>query len=211
MPRRVRGSPFDARRSGQRRVTRGRHVLKIHVCERRRPVESIFRTARTTMNRLLADIRACRECALHLPHGPRPVIQAHPMARLLNIGQPSHPTPDRPRRQQRRQPVQNQSKLHRRMSQPPGQRPGDNEHQHPKPALAPRPPTERQPNDEEQQRRDHRPDKCRHEDQIVALGKQLHRLNHKPIQRHADQPRQPTWCDGHRNLGIGSRRLNGLG
>ncbi len=39
------------------------------------------------MNRLLADIRACRECALHLPHGPRPVIQAHPMARLLIIGQ----------------------------------------------------------------------------------------------------------------------------
>lgn len=39
------------------------------------------------MNRLLADIRACRECALHLPHGPRPVIQAHPMAKLLIIGQ----------------------------------------------------------------------------------------------------------------------------
>ena len=39
------------------------------------------------MNRLLADIRACRECALNLPHGPRPVIQAHPMARLLIIGQ----------------------------------------------------------------------------------------------------------------------------
>ncbi len=39
------------------------------------------------MNRLLTDIRACRECVLHLPHGPRPVIQAHPLARLLIIGQ----------------------------------------------------------------------------------------------------------------------------
>lgn len=39
------------------------------------------------MKELLADIRACRECELHLPHGPRPVIQAHPSARLLIIGQ----------------------------------------------------------------------------------------------------------------------------
>jgi uracil-DNA glycosylase len=32
---------------------------------------------------LLADIRACRICAAHLPHGPRPVLRAsagHPRA-----------------------------------------------------------------------------------------------------------------------------------
>ncbi len=39
------------------------------------------------MNALLKRIRACRECAAHLPHGPRPVLQAHPSARLLIIGQ----------------------------------------------------------------------------------------------------------------------------
>jgi uracil-DNA glycosylase len=39
------------------------------------------------MNDLLTRIRACAACAAHLPHGPRPVIQAHPAARLLIIGQ----------------------------------------------------------------------------------------------------------------------------
>ena len=39
------------------------------------------------VNTLLARIRACAECAAHLPLGPRPVIQAHPSARLLIIGQ----------------------------------------------------------------------------------------------------------------------------
>jgi uracil-DNA glycosylase len=36
---------------------------------------------------LLAEIRACRLCASHLPHGPRPVVQAGADARLLIIGQ----------------------------------------------------------------------------------------------------------------------------
>ncbi len=39
------------------------------------------------MNTLLARIRACTECTAHLPHGPHPVIQADPLARLLIIGQ----------------------------------------------------------------------------------------------------------------------------
>ncbi|MSU50305.1 MAG: uracil-DNA glycosylase family protein [Opitutus sp.] len=39
------------------------------------------------MKTLLARIRSCRECERFLPHGPRPVIQAHPSARLLIIGQ----------------------------------------------------------------------------------------------------------------------------
>ncbi|RJG07503.1 uracil-DNA glycosylase family protein [Noviherbaspirillum cavernae] len=37
--------------------------------------------------RLLADVRACNVCAAHLPHEPRPVVQAGPTARLLIVGQ----------------------------------------------------------------------------------------------------------------------------
>ncbi|WP_442807859.1 uracil-DNA glycosylase family protein [Trinickia soli] len=36
---------------------------------------------------LLAEIRACRACEAHLPHGPRPVLQAGRSARVLVIGQ----------------------------------------------------------------------------------------------------------------------------
>ncbi|MGO1002184.1 uracil-DNA glycosylase family protein [Lysobacter sp. CA196] len=36
---------------------------------------------------LLDAIRACTLCAPHLPHGPRPVVQADPRARLLIAGQ----------------------------------------------------------------------------------------------------------------------------
>jgi len=36
---------------------------------------------------LMARIRACRVCARHLPHGCRPVLQAHPDARLLIVSQ----------------------------------------------------------------------------------------------------------------------------
>lgn len=36
---------------------------------------------------LLADVRACTLCAAHLPAGPRPVLQAHPAARILIAGQ----------------------------------------------------------------------------------------------------------------------------
>lgn len=40
-----------------------------------------------TFIQLLSDIRACQVCAAHLPHGPRPVVQASPQATLLIIGQ----------------------------------------------------------------------------------------------------------------------------
>ena len=46
-----------------------------------------MRESRASFNRLLADIRACRECASYLPHGPRPVLQAHPDARVLIVSQ----------------------------------------------------------------------------------------------------------------------------
>lgn len=36
---------------------------------------------------LLAQVRACTLCADHLPHGPRPVLQLHPQARILIVGQ----------------------------------------------------------------------------------------------------------------------------
>ena len=36
---------------------------------------------------LLAEIRACRVCAPRLPLGPRPVVQLHPLARVLVVGQ----------------------------------------------------------------------------------------------------------------------------
>lgn len=36
---------------------------------------------------LLAEVRACTLCAEHLPHGPRPIVQLHPQARILIAGQ----------------------------------------------------------------------------------------------------------------------------
>lgn len=33
------------------------------------------------------EIEACTRCAAHLPHGPRPVVQISPTARLLIVGQ----------------------------------------------------------------------------------------------------------------------------
>lgn len=46
-----------------------------------------MRESRASFDRLLVDIRACRECAAYLPHGPRPVLQAHPDAKLLIVSQ----------------------------------------------------------------------------------------------------------------------------
>jgi len=40
-----------------------------------------------TLDRLLADIRACRLCEAHLPLGPRPVLQASASSRLLIVSQ----------------------------------------------------------------------------------------------------------------------------
>jgi uracil-DNA glycosylase len=39
------------------------------------------------MQKLIDDARACTLCAAHLPHGVRPVFQAHPNARILVVGQ----------------------------------------------------------------------------------------------------------------------------
>jgi uracil-DNA glycosylase len=39
------------------------------------------------MNRLLAQIRKCRECEMHLEHGVNPVIAASPKSKIIIIGQ----------------------------------------------------------------------------------------------------------------------------
>ncbi len=44
-------------------------------------------SSRATLQSLLAEIRACRACEAHLPHGPRPVLQVGRDARVLVIGQ----------------------------------------------------------------------------------------------------------------------------
>lgn len=40
-----------------------------------------------SFTQLLTEVRACTICAEHLPHGPRPVVQLHPQARILIAGQ----------------------------------------------------------------------------------------------------------------------------
>ena len=40
-----------------------------------------------TLDTLLAEVRACRICAAHLPLGPRPVLRASATARVLIVGQ----------------------------------------------------------------------------------------------------------------------------
>lgn len=42
---------------------------------------------RDPLTSLMADIRDCRICAEHLPHGCRPVLQASKSARILLVGQ----------------------------------------------------------------------------------------------------------------------------
>ncbi len=41
----------------------------------------------TNLAALVKEIRACRHCADQLPHAPRPVLRAHPDARLCIVGQ----------------------------------------------------------------------------------------------------------------------------
>lgn len=40
-----------------------------------------------SLQRLLGEVRACRLCEEHLPHGPRPVLRVASSARLLIVGQ----------------------------------------------------------------------------------------------------------------------------
>lgn len=44
-------------------------------------------SSRVPLEALLAQIRACRACEAHLPHGPRPVLQVGRDARVLVVGQ----------------------------------------------------------------------------------------------------------------------------
>lgn len=45
------------------------------------------RDTQAALERLLAEVRACRVCAAALPLGPRPVLRASASARLLIVGQ----------------------------------------------------------------------------------------------------------------------------
>lgn len=45
------------------------------------------KSAAGELDALLAEVRACRLCAKHLPLGPRPVLRASATARLLIVGQ----------------------------------------------------------------------------------------------------------------------------
>ncbi len=46
-----------------------------------------IRPATGAVKQLLGETRACRICAAHLPHGPRPVLQASATARRLIVSQ----------------------------------------------------------------------------------------------------------------------------
>lgn len=50
-------------------------------------LERGFQAAVKDLDALVDDIRACRACAAHLPHDPRPVVWVHPEARILIAGQ----------------------------------------------------------------------------------------------------------------------------
>jgi len=41
----------------------------------------------SSLDTLLAEVRACRACAQHLPLGPRPIVRANAAARILIVGQ----------------------------------------------------------------------------------------------------------------------------
>lgn len=51
------------------------------------PATTPHLAAEGPLDELLRAVRACRVCAAHLPHGPRPVVQADAAARILVIGQ----------------------------------------------------------------------------------------------------------------------------
>lgn len=42
---------------------------------------------KTTYTQIIKDVKACNECAEHLPNGVRPVLQIHPQAKILIAGQ----------------------------------------------------------------------------------------------------------------------------
>src|SRR5512145_88421 len=50
-------------------------------------VDLLMRRKSDTLSSLLAEIRACRLCAAHLPHGTRPVLRISETAKLLVAGQ----------------------------------------------------------------------------------------------------------------------------
>lgn len=56
------------------------HTIPPNAEDRTRPVNAV-------LDDLLAEVRACRLCADHLPLGPRPVLRAAASARVMIVGQ----------------------------------------------------------------------------------------------------------------------------
>ena len=50
-------------------------------------IEPVQNQAMKKFSSLVEEVRACTICESQLPHGPRPVVQIHPKARLLIAGQ----------------------------------------------------------------------------------------------------------------------------
>lgn len=49
--------------------------------------QDLLNSMHNKLDALLQQVRACEHCAAHLPLGPRPVLRAHPDARVLIVGQ----------------------------------------------------------------------------------------------------------------------------
>lgn len=64
-----------------------RHLQRSNGCVRRVLARGYGLAAVTPIDELLAQVRACRVCAEHLPDGPRPIVQAGSSARVVIIGQ----------------------------------------------------------------------------------------------------------------------------
>jgi uracil-DNA glycosylase len=53
----------------------------------RKPLKTLSSVTPVKLDALLEQVRACRVCEAHLPHGPRPVLRVTMTSRLLIVGQ----------------------------------------------------------------------------------------------------------------------------
>lgn len=73
----------DDEHAAEGAVARRRIAPDVPGARRHIPVQPAF----STLDPLLAAVRACRLCEAHLPLGPRPVLRAAASARILIVGQ----------------------------------------------------------------------------------------------------------------------------
>jgi uracil-DNA glycosylase len=61
---------------------------RVTVAQRdRATLRGVLPVSKVSLEKLLAEVRACDACAAHLPNAPRPVVVAHSQARILIVGQ----------------------------------------------------------------------------------------------------------------------------